>query len=279
MKFPRFRLAQRALTQLPSPRPGPQQRLTVTSITAVSSGVVPFAAVRYMARANFGLAGWLALSLVAAGCSDSESSSSTQDAPPPSVSINRITPVGAPSWAAGADCVEVGHDADGSVAVGVALTDAELRAPGACGARSACGHLVFSIKNAAGFSVSSASSSLSQTFLLAGAPTGVAYDFSVALVDDVGGAVLAAGAPVSASVSVTLAAPGDCGGQALSDAGSDAEAPDASSDAGSDAGSDASSDASSDAGADAALDAGSDAADAASDAAPSDAGDAAAEAG
>lgn len=200
-----------------------------------------------------GIASLLVVGMVAA-CSDSEDTSSSQDQTPPSLSITRIASVGAPAWEPGGACVEIGHDLEGSVAVSASLSDAELRAPGACGARSACGHLVFSVQSPDGFSESRASSSAGHTFSLAGASTGIQYDFSVALVDDDGVALLAAGAPVEATVSVTVAAPGDCGGQALQDAGTDAAVQDASLDAAADAG-----------------DAGADAGDASSDGSAGDA--------
>ncbi|MEZ4234166.1 MAG: hypothetical protein R3B89_33640 [Polyangiaceae bacterium] len=204
----------------------------------------------------------------------SESTEPSSTSVPPSLSLIRITPVGAPAWEPGDSCVERGHDSDGSVAVQVRLTDGELRAPGACGSRSACGHLQFSIAGA-DFSQSARGSSASQTFSLADAPLGVQYTFSVTLADDDGVALEGAdGEPLSVSAEVELAAPGSCGGNPLpQDAGADSGS-DSGTDAGVDSGTDAAVDSGTDAGVDSGTDAGVD-----SGAADSASADADAEAG
>ncbi len=177
---------------------------------------------------------WLPAAAMLYACS-SDSTEPTTKATPPSLTLTRITPVGAPAWEPGASCVERGHDPDGSVAVQVRVTDAELRAPGACGSRSACGHILYALSST-DFSQDARGSSTSHTFSLAEAPLGVSYTFSVTLADDDGVPLQDAdGNDLTTSADVELSAPGDCGGDPLpQDAGADA-ATDAGADAATDA--------------------------------------------
>ncbi|MGE0326501.1 MAG: hypothetical protein AB7K71_12100 [Polyangiaceae bacterium] len=194
----------------------------------------------------------LSVSLLVA-CSSTDSTTSTTKAVPPTLSLTKITPVGAPAWAPGGNCVERGHDAEGSVAVQARITDAELRAPGTCGSRAACGHLQFSIASA-DYSQDARSSSASYTFSLADAPLGVVYTFSVTLADDDGVALEDAdGNALTVSSDVELSAPGACGGEPDPEVGSDAGT---GSDAGADAGTSADAGMDADAGADGGPDAG-----------------------
>ncbi len=142
-------------------------------------------------------------------CGDDDDEEVEDTRPPPQLELRRLVPTGARAWQPGDACVEVGSDAAGSLAVEVAIVGGELRAPGACGARTHCGHWALSL-TAAGFEQTALSSGLSHTLSLADAPTGVEITLRVTLQNDLGAPLLAEGEPISDEATLRLEAPGGC---------------------------------------------------------------------
>lgn len=202
--------------------------------------------------------------LAFAACGDDEEATPAPK-PPPTLSITQVSSAGGPVWTpeSASNCVEIGTDPGGTLLVGFAKQNFELRPPGACGNLDPCGTAVLLLDQS---QVSqSSTTSLSAAFSAPDAALGSGeHTFRVELRDQQGEPVLDKEQKLIADeVVLEVRAPGGCIGGA--DGGSDA-----ASEGGSDAGPDGS-----EGGSDAALDGAAEGGDASSDAPSSDASDAA----
>lgn len=153
----------------------------------------------------------LVMSALAAACGGDDDEQDEPVEEPARLELRRLTPLGGSAWQPGDACLALGHDEAGQVAVEVAVIGGELRAPGACGGRTQCGHWEL-VVSATDFELTARSSGTSHTIALADAPTGGSVTFQVTLHGDTGEPLRAAGEPISDAATLRLEAPGGCPG-------------------------------------------------------------------
>jgi hypothetical protein len=171
------------------------------------------------------------------GCGDDSSEEETREPPPPELTIAEVRTHSGATWQRGsADPLDLGCPPSAALVVRLGEPDPYdprslknwlLRAPGACGTRTRCGHVSFELSSG-GALVYRTDTALPAFGIAARdvtSPPGISagtYGLRATLRTDEGAEFLLRGAPVSVTVDLALTTPANCVVNPGADAGSDA---------------------------------------------------------